>query len=291
MLTYWPKVIVLVLASVLLAGCSFLQRSPTAGLQVITDNMSSSLFLDGQYLDKTALINKSIKPGQYTLRIEPDDLELAPYETQVMLRAKLLTVVTWKPGPTPETSGGVIYEMEPIKSNQGELSFITQPDNTIIKLDNGGKQFSPLTIKNLEPGHHQFEISLPSYEKQAHTINVIKGHRTTITAKLAKALPSQTEPNPSASPPSASDSANSNLKNSIKILPTNFSQDGVEVLRVRNQATISAQTLGFAPVGQTYPRLEGVKNGWYQIEFNQQPGWVSAEYAQPISADADLDTN
>jgi hypothetical protein len=84
------------------SACNPFQGKSKAGLQVITGDIQSSLFLDGQYLEKTPYIGKDIKPGQYTLRIEPDDPTLLPYETTITLRSGLLSVVTWRPGTRPE---------------------------------------------------------------------------------------------------------------------------------------------------------------------------------------------
>lgn len=275
-----------------------MDRRNVAGLQVSTDDVPSSLFLDGQYLDKTPYINKDIKPGQYTLKIQPDDQDLVPYETQISLRKGSLTVVTWNPGDKSENSGGIIYEMEEIKSNQGELSFITIPNNAIIKLDQGEQQFSPLVIKNIEPGHHQFEINLPSYQKQLHTINVIKGYRINITVKLAKATPTtnQATPKPTkteskdatseaevslnnnlVSTPSGSSSASGQL---VTIKSTNFFQDGVEVLKVRQQASPSSKLVGYAQVGKSFPYLNEVSSGWFKIKFENDAGWVSDQYSK-----------
>lgn len=281
----WKKLFVLVSATFLLSGCNILNRKNVAGLQVITNDTLSSLFLDGQYLDKTPYINKTIQPGEYTLKIQPDDQELIPYETQVSLRKDTLTVVTWKPGNRSENSGGIIYEMEKIKSNQGELSFITLPDNSIIKFDQGEQQFSPLVLKNIEPGHHQFEISLPSYEKQQHTINVIKGYRINITAKLAKANPPEeraSNPTKAVAPiederelaPSATDSGQL-----LTIKATGFFQNEVEVLKVRSEASSTAEIVGYAKAGQSYSFLSKVE-GWYQIKIDQIKGWVSDAYIE-----------
>ncbi|MBU0579205.1 SH3 domain-containing protein [Patescibacteria group bacterium] len=287
----WQKISILLLTTFFFTGCTFFDKKNVAGLQVITNNTSSSLFLDGQYLDKTPFIDKAIKPGKYTLKIEPDDTNLASYETQVVLRKGLLTVVTWKPGDRPETSGGIIYEMEEIKSNQGELSFITIPDNTIISFDQGEQQFSPLALKNIEPGHHQFELSLPSYEKQQHTINVVKGHRITITAKLARAVPpDDKEENNSIQTTDkrifdlASESAQVSTSSGqlVTIKATNFFQDGAEVLKVRSLASPSAEIVGYAKVGQDYPYLNETSEGWYKIQLNEQTGWVSGQYTENI---------
>ncbi len=285
----WKKILVIATSTFLLAGCDVLNRKNVAGLQVITNDANSSLFLDGQYLDKTPYINKTIQPGEYTLKIQPDDQELISYETQISLHKNTLTVVTWKPGNSSEKSGGIIYEMEAIKSNQGELSFITIPNNSIIKFDQGEQQFSPLIIKDIEPGHHQFEMSLPSYEKQQHTINVIKGYRINITAKLAKSKPPEdtvfNETSDSTvknkiieNNTQATQSASTSAK-SITIKPTGFYQDKVEVLKVRAAASSTAKIVGYARAGQNYPYL-GSNQEWYQIKLAKIQGWVSSKYAQ-----------
>lgn len=271
--------------------------------------MPVSLFLDDQYLDKTPYINKEIKPGRYTLKIVPENTELNSYETSVSLNKGLLTVVTWKPGKTPETSGGVIYEMEQLSNKkQAEVSFITIPDNTIINFDNQEPQFAPLILQGLEPGHHEFEIKLPSYETQKHTINVVEGHRLIVSAKLAKnsgentiVVPStknNLEKNEESSPGAQiiPEVSISTLKASeddeleaqvetvegakVKILPTNFFQDGIEVLRVRASAGTGGKELGFAKVKNEYKYLEETKDGWLKINFEGKKGWVSGTYAE-----------
>jgi len=287
----WKRLLILIVATFLLSSCSLLNRKNVAGLQVITNDTPSSLFLDGQYLDKTPYINKTIQPGEYTLKIQPDNQELVPYETQVSLRKNTLTVVTWKPGSRSENSGGIIYEMEKIKSNQGELSFITIPANSIIKFDQGEQQFSPLVIKNIEPGHHQFEISLPSYEKQHHTINVIKGYRINITAKLAKSKPPENinRVEPLKNLNNKNEIIEDNLEATqsasaggqlITIGPTGFFQDEVEVLKVRKEASSTAKIVGYAKSGQSYQYLAATDQGWYKIKLDQIQGWVSGKYVK-----------
>jgi SH3 domain-containing protein/PEGA domain-containing protein len=281
----WGKISIFISSTLLLSSCSILDRKNVAGLQVITNDTSSSLFLDGQYLDKTPYINRAVKPGEYTLKIQPDNQELISHETQISLRRGALTVITWKPGNKSENSGGIIYEMEEIKSSQGELSFITIPNNSIIRFDQGEQQFSPLILRNIEPGHHQFEISLPSYEKQQHTINVIKGYRINITAKLAKTDP----PEERASPLNnnvliendvESTQSGSNSGQLVTIEPTGFYQNETEVLKVRQEASSSAAIIGHALVNQSYPYLGETLAGWLKIEFDNRAGWVSDQYTK-----------
>lgn len=184
--------LVLVLfATVFLSGCqSILEHNVKSGLQVITDDVPSSVYLDGHYVNSTPMIEKNLKPGDYTLRIEPTDNSLQAYETRVTLRKGLLTVVTWKPADRPEMSGGVIYEMEPLKDkSKSEISFNTVPDAAIITLEGRDKEFSPTVFSDVPPGNRSFEITLPSYETQSHTIYVQPGYRMMVKVTLAKLQP------------------------------------------------------------------------------------------------------
>lgn len=302
-----------------MTGCNPLNRQTKAGLQVITSDVSSSVFLDGQFLDKTPYKGEEFLPGSYSLRIEPDDPSLTPHETSITLTKGLLTVVTWKPGERPETSGGVVYEMEPLTNkNRSELSIVSLPDGVIVKVDDDPKEFTPLLIEDIEPGQHEFEVSLPSYETQKHTINVIEGHRMNITVKLAKAtesLPTTTEEvgeadgsgQATSSAKQATESARLQTNESetedeseeettekppstevgsendgptVTITSTNFFVSGQEVLRVRDQASTAGEELGFAEVGQSYPYLDETTAGWYKIEFEGEEGWVSSSFSE-----------
>ncbi len=301
----------MLLSSFFFSGCS-LTAQKKSGLQVITNDVPSSVFLNDQFLEKTPYIGKNFQPGQYTLRIQPDNPELVPYETSITLRKGLLSVVTWKPGKRPETSGGVIYEMEKsVGSRKTEMFITSLPDGAIVRLDNQPKDFTPLIVENIEPGHHEFEVSLPSYETQKHTINAIEGHRMNVTVKLAKIDPTQTtnqESDQNQTTTQSAQTTQSKIKQStqtatssgtplrsakesststneeieppyVEILTTNFYQDGEEVLRVRASASSAGKELGFALVGNMYPYLDDQQNGWYKIEFEDQEGWVSNKYS------------
>ncbi|PIY80859.1 MAG: hypothetical protein COY80_00375 [Candidatus Pacebacteria bacterium CG_4_10_14_0_8_um_filter_42_14] len=294
------RFLIVIVASLFLSGCSILDKNTTAGLQVITNDKPSSVFLDGQFLEKAPLIEKNIKPGTYGVRIEPDDPTLVPYETSVTLRKGLLTVITWKPDTRPELSGGVIYEMEPLKNKQqSEVSFITIPDGAIVALDGHEKEFAPVIVPGVDPGQHEFEITLPSYESQQHTINVVQGYRMIVRVKLAKleAIPeSEMEPPVSeveaaTQPPAdttepldikqASPSAEASPSGQlVRILPTNFFQDDREVLRVRSQPSTESATAGFVEANSTHTPGGEAKLGWNSIIYNGALGWVSSDYSR-----------
>lgn len=301
--------ITLLTASLFLSACNPLAKKAKSGLQVqITDSVAAAVYLDGNYVEKTPFINRELSPGEYTLKIQPDDPKLIPYETKITLRPGLLTVVTWKLAERPEFSGGVMYEMEPINSkNHSEISFITIPDGAIVSVAGKEKTFAPIIIPDITPGHVEFEVTLPSYGVQKHTINAILGHRMIVTVKLAKenlnekevvmenvtldpvatASAAQTT-NPLVAPttaPLATISAVPAASGSAKqvlIKSTNFFVAEKEVLRARDLPNSSGKEVGFATVGNLYQYLGKTENNWHNIQLEGISGWVSGQYAQLV---------
>lgn len=290
--------LVLFFLSFFLTACNPRDWKAKAGLQVETklgnDDIPASIFLDGKYLDKTPYANNNIQPGNYTLEIRPDNSTLVPYQTNVSLKKGVLTFVLWKPGNRPETSGGVIYETESLKNpRDSELSITTIPDGGIIRVDEQAKGFAPILVEHISAGEHAYEVSLPSYEVQKNTINVLEGFRMNVTVKLARQLfESETASSSATASQSAQLIATASAKLAtssatvavpkVQILATHFMQNGKEVLRVRATPDATAETVGYAPVGSEYPYLKISMNGWYKISFENKSGWVNSQYAQVI---------
>ena len=299
----WLAGLTLLISSTIFAGCSILNLNANAGLQVITtDSIPAHIYLNGKLADKTPYINKELKAGEYTLEIKPDDDQLSTYDTKISLKSGLLTVVTWKPGSRPETSGGVIYEMEQLTDKKNsELSLTTIPDGSIVQVDGQAKGFSPVLVEHVSPGEHQYEVSLPSYETQKNTINVVEGFRMNITLKLAKqeyVAPANSSASASVAVPlpignllatgSGQIATNSGTTNDlvpapkVKIKPTGFHQNGQELLHVRVDPDPGSNEVGLAVVGQEYPYLNQTLDGWYKINLNGKTGWVSGQFVQLI---------
>lgn len=299
----------LLVMSLTLAACNPLANKAKAGLQVMTNEIPASLFLDGQYLDKSPYISKEIQPGTYSLRIQPDDSKLASYETTITLEKGLLGVVVWRPGDRPETSGGVIFEMSKLADRKRtELVVSSIPDGAIIAVDDRSKEFAPVTYTDLPPGQHEITISLPSYEAIKHTVNLVEGHRVTVTVKLAKTTaelgPITTTSLTASGSATASTSAITNVSSAssktapasartasaaaqttgpkVKIKPTGYKVNGQEVLRVRESPSNSGAEIGVVPVNTLYPYTGKTTDGWHNLEFNGESGWVSGQYAEII---------
>lgn len=285
-------------ASLIFAGCTNpLQKPPKAGIQVITNEIPATVYLNGNYIDKTPLRERSLPPGEYHLQIKPDDPDLSAYETVVNLHESALTVVTWKPAKSPEEGGGVIYEMEKMsEKDKTELVISTVPESAIVSVNGEKQQLTPVVIPDIPQGEQEYQVSLPSYESQQNTINVVPGYRMYITVKLAKQsatahtpiIPSPTATSLQAelaAPTSTASVAGTMSTNPtaspaaiVTILNTGFKKNGREVLRVRSEPSTQAAELGFIEVGKEVPFLGGKKLDWIEILYAGKPGWVNSDF-------------
>lgn len=277
---------------VITSGCGVLKKEKLSGLQISTQGSTASVYINGEYKQKTPFINQELKPGKYSVRLEPEVGGLTPYETTITLYPDTLAVMEWEFGSTPETSGGVIFEMEPLKKKgSSALSIVSIPDGTIVKVDDTSQGFTPVIMSSITAGSHRLQVTLPSYRAQEKTINIIEGFQMNVTVKLSKdkmpksASQSQTE-QASESAQVASISATTQLTPSptfsvqkpyVKILST-----GTGWLRVRDQSSASGQELAKVDTGKSYPFLKS-ENGWYLIEYEDGlEGWISGQYAERI---------
>lgn len=286
-LSFFTSFTMVVLAAVLISGCTAKNES---GLQVLTNDISSAVYLDNKFVATTPYVDKQLKPGEYSLEIRPDDITYVPYQTKLSLKKGTLTVVNWHPGKRPETSGGVIFETEPLRDKKAtELSITTIPDGGIIYVDGEAKGFAPVTVNNLSKGEHQFEVKLPSYESIAKPINILEGYRILVTVKLGKqdfpaSFSAQTIIATGSSQVATRSALSATSSTTVRgttvtIQPTGYElEDGREVLRVRSESNSGATEIGVAPVGNTYPYLQEVRDGWVKIQFGDQVGWVSLQF-------------
>lgn len=305
-----PKISILVLSVLFLAGCSLpFQKKEVSGLQVTTDGIPASVFLNGNKAGSTPYSDQTLKPGSYSVRLEPEDSEMAAYETSITLYPTTLAVMNWTFGKTTETSGGVIYELEPLKKKKdANFSLASIPDGAIVKVDDVSQGFTPVLMKAMTAGTHRFQVTLPSYKNVEESINVAEGFQMNVTVKLARqkaavpdeevleasdeasssaevATPSAKKSSPTptpkgsttpkVSPTKASSSSSSSSAKTVTILET-----GTGWLRVREKPESNATELAKVDVGESFPFFE-TETGWYQIEYEKgKKGWVSSKYVK-----------
>jgi len=321
---FWP----LFLSVVIMTVGVFLYFNPliklsSSGLQVEYNgpDQYASVFLNNQYLEKAPLSEKNIQSGDYILKIVPDDQELAEFSTPITLTEGALTVVTYNPGPNTRQSSATIYEIEPQSDLKelGAVSFETYPENALLSFNQTPTQYTPITIEALLPQEYSYSVSLPSYEVQEHTLQVLAGHQIKVTVKLAKlptdtssqnqnnnnvGLSTETDNNPKLSEnteqlANSLDSkdeswgvtrADQIIGQKVRIKNTNYFIDNQEVLRVREKPSLNARELGFAKSNYYYPYVESSDNDldanqsgeWLKIKFENQEAWVSTSFAELV---------
>lgn len=313
--SFFPLCVVVFISAFVLAGCSLpFRKAEVSGLQITTDGIASSVLLNGNKVGMTPFSDQELKPGTYTVRLEPEDSELAMYETSITLYPTTLAVMNWTFGRTAETSGGVIYELDPLKKKtDANLSIASIPDGAIVKVDDVSQGFTPVLMKSMTPGTHRFQVTLPSYKDEEESINIAEGFQMNVTVKLAKqkvsetvgnevvatdsaeasdsakvATPSSkpsTTPKASLSPkPEVSKAASSSAKpTSSTAVPgktVTIKETGTGWLRVRETASSSGKELAKVDVGESFPFFE-TQSGWTQIEYEKgKKGWVSSQYVK-----------
>jgi hypothetical protein len=299
-------------SSIVLSGCSLpFRKQAVSGLQVTTEGFQASVLLNGKEVSKTPYSDQNLKPGTYTLKMEPDGADLSPYETTLTLYPGTLAVVNWQFGESVETSGGVIYEMEPLKKKKdAQLSLTSIPDGAIVKVDDTSQGFTPVLLKSLTAGSHRFHVTLPSYKEEQQVVNIVEGFQMNVIVKLAKqrastlpngddlesasdsaeasgsartasssatsrktsTTPTKT-PTPSSRNATSSASRSSSSEGSVKIKET-----GTGWLRVRSEPKTSGTELAKVDVGKSYP-FSSTQDGWYEIEYESgKTGWVIGTY-------------
>lgn len=250
----FKKLFVVLGFSVILSACQFqlpFIKPKKAGLQ-ITSTPQATVMLGGTSLGNTPLVNENLDPGQYTLKITPNDPTLPPWQTTITLNPKILTAVDRKLSSDPNQNHGYILSFEKLSSRQDtQLAVSTLPDTVNVTVDGSPKGFAPTSIETIQPGQHMIALTSPGFEDKTITARTIEGYRLTVSAQLAQAtqlndpvLGTQSaQPN---STPSASPSQSSQY--SIQVLNgTGTPGQAGQAKELLQQAQFETITIGNAP--------------------------------------------
>lgn len=295
----------LVFCLVLFSGCTLpFSSSAVSGLQITTEGVDASVYLNGAKVGNTPYSDQTLKPGSYTVKLEPKDSELASYETSLTLYPTTLAVMNWALGKTAETSGGVVYELEPLKKKkEAQLSIASIPDGAIVKVDDVSQGFTPVLMKSMTAGTHRFQVTLPSYKDEEESVNIAEGFQMNVTVKLAKqksviqsvendvatdsaeassaakVATSSATATPKVSSKSTSATSSATVRSTSSTTKTVLIKEtGTGWLRVRETPDSGGKELAKVDVGKTFPFFD-TKSGWYQIEYEKgEKGWVSGQY-------------
>lgn len=302
----FKRLLLLVSTSLLLSACTFkfpsLPGAKKAGLQVTT-SPQAAIFLDGNSLGLSPVLEEKLSSGDHTLKIVPSDSSLQPWETKITLASGVLTVIDRKISLLPDQSHGYTLSFEKVSAKDSQLAITTLPDSATIVVDGNPQGFTPLSLDNLSAGDHTIILSSTGFEDKLIRARTLEGYRLTVSAQLSKKPATATvlaettstpsaqispslTPAPTPTPtkkatpvcdPTASSSATiAKPYVEIQDTPTGF-------LRVRDQATTTAAELAQVCPGSKYPYLNDTQGGWHKLEYAAgKQGWVSGQYSAVV---------
>ena len=274
------KIIFVIFCSLLLGGCTVknLFVKIPAGLE-ITTTPASTVFLNNENKGETPYINKDLKPGDYTLKLVASSGDnLTPYETKLSLTSKASTIINHTFAPSELDASGYTLQLQEDLSGGTFLSVISDPDTVNVTLDDKPSGFTPLSKIAITPGSHSLVATSPGYLEQTLPVNAVKGYNLIVNFKLASekitiSAPDVATPSASLAPISTS-SADTIPKPYVLIGDT-----GTGWLRIRKEASGTSEELGKANTGEKLKYLgESTELGWFKVEFEGSPGWVSGKY-------------
>ncbi|MCD8484099.1 PEGA domain-containing protein [Candidatus Woesebacteria bacterium] len=308
----------IVVSAFVFSGCSVSlpwQKS-ISGLQVqVTDGGSAQIFLDDLHLGQSPIQQEGLKPGVYTLRIEPELSDKQAYETQIRLYPGSITSALWSFAGDMPTGTGDILELEPLPTNtRAELSVITVPEGASVLLNDTTYGLSPVILDEIEPGEYSLTINAVGHVRKTLPVQVQPGYRLHIFSRLETDTAQNIIPDPTPTPDASADSSDeTDTDTTASTTPPGITPDADETstpapssartrsqttlpekpyvtitetgtgwLRVRSEASSAGEEVARVDVGTNHP-YKSTLNGWYEIEYAPgQTGWISGQYGTII---------
>jgi len=267
------------------------------GALSVSSTPKAIVFIDGVQVGTTPYLNDKLQVGEHTVRLVPEatDDNLTPWEGKVILNPNVLTVVTRNLGSTDQASSGEVVWLERIASkDKSSITVISSPDRAVVRIDGEPKEFTPITIDNLNPGSYKITVTSTGYEERTISAKTVAGYRLVINVQLAKKIEGIEEATSSGekveTTPTPTEEVTPTLKPSPQATVTPPPKPYIKIketptgwLRVRAEPSTSATELTKVDPGEMLPYLEEEKNGWYKIEYEEdKEGWVSGVYAELV---------
>lgn len=240
------------------------------GALQVTAQPQSRVYLDGKLIGKTPLckcddLKDMISTGEYKVRVVPEEEGFDPFESKITISPKVLTVVDRTFNKNSQSSAFIINLKKLSDKNNLELQVISLPQNSQVFLDNNAVGFTPVTLKNITESDHEIKITKEGYQDKIIRIRTVKGFKLEALAFLGI--------NPAAVGESDEPSTSTKVSKVVILqTPTGF-------LRVRESASTAASEIGRVSPGEKYD-LVSEEEGWFEIKFEGETGWISAQYAE-----------
>jgi len=257
-----------------------IDKSKRNGILKIVSSPVSSLFINGNAIDRPTPYENKFKPGVYTIKLIPrgEATSSASWEGKVIVYSNSMTYINRELGSSQKTSSGEIFTpvtmtSNPTKPNTGEIFIDTEPVGAIIKLDNDEKGVSPLLLSEVSKGSHELSVSLPGFFPKVKKINIDSGYRINASFKLSIDQSQKIEE------PKATSSAKTKEQDlEIEILETE-----VGFLRVRKEPNVNSEEVARVNPGDTFIVIDEA-SGWLKIKYDgEKEGWVSKTYTKTLN--------
>jgi hypothetical protein len=246
----------------------------------IISSPTTSVFIDNVAVGRTPYEEKA-KVGEFILKLIPEGnaTETASWQGKIKIYKNSLTYINRELGSSDITSSGEIFsiikmEKAPKSSQYGEVYVETDPNGSIVYLDNDEKGIAPLVLADVVQGDHELSVNMPGFFKRTQKIHVEGSYRVNASFKLAIDQ-SQTPEIKASGEKTASESATTKYSRVlIKDTPTGW-------LRVREAPNLDASESARINPGEKFPLLEE-KEGWYKIKTASIEGWISSQYSEKV---------
>jgi len=259
----------------------YLNKKEETGILKIISSPNTSIFINNVATGRTPFEDR-FPADKYIIKLIPEGTatDTASWSGKVSVYKNALTYISRDLGSSDISSSGEIFtiikmEHPPTNAQFGEIYVETEPQGSIVHLDNDEKGVSPAIMKDIPKGDHELSISMPGFFSRTRKINIVAGHKVNAYIKLS-IDESQKKLQEEKKEKEATDSAELNEKEVviIKNTPSGW-------LRVREEPKITASESAQVNEDEKYDILEE-KDGWYKIEYdqeNEKQGWISGEYA------------
>lgn len=267
-----------------------------AGLEINSAPVAK-VYIDGVDRGPTPFSDKNMKPGQYTVKLIPEESSssYSPYETKLNLITSATAVISRTFAAADSDSSGYIYELEEQPGGKSYLSVISDPDTANLIIDGVVKGYTPASKLELSPGVHELSLTSPGYKPLTLSPNILPEHNLIVKIKLGSDTIVLASPSPEPSPEASSSPSPSSSPTSSPMVSPKASSSPISLpyviieetetgwLRVRKEPSSQGDELGKADVGEKLKYLgETTEDGWHKIEFEGSPGWVSGKYASLV---------
>jgi hypothetical protein len=252
------------------------------GALQVTANTKSRVLIDGKPLGETPVCKcdagNTIKQGEHTLTIEPEDKSFSSFVAKVKIVPGVLTAVerTFLPG---SLASAYILTLEKASSKEPQLFVSTLPDGAMVSVDSAPKGVTPFSQESITASEHEIEIQKDGFAKKTIRIRTVEGYRLLVSAFLGTESGEDIDTLKKVSPtPTASPSPTETTAKKIQILPTQ-----IGFLRVRQSPDTTAQQITTVKPGEIY-EYSDVQAGWYKITLADGTlGWVSGSFVKEVS--------